>query len=209
MNPTNIAFLLQKATQKYQKLTFYWLKCCYLFLPSSFTNKLCFNSRVFSVLGHSTLWNSNVTSDHSCRKYWFPKGFLQILISSQISIFAWNTVFAITLVYPILCFPIWKVYTNISQVKMKFLINSSVQIILKLSILKGKVVFYSIKYNNGDLATPDLFHVLTQSIKFYTSHYHILKSTDVWKMRFINERVKMNGCSFPQVLRQNLGWFLF
>ena len=30
-----------------------------------------------------------------------------------------------------------------------------------------------------------------------------IKSIDVWKMRFIKQTVKMNGCSFQQVLRQN------
>ena len=35
------------------------------------------------------------------------------------------------------------------------------------------------------------------------------KSTDIWKMWFIKLTVKMNGCYFQQVLRQNLSWFLF
>ena len=50
--------------------------------------------------------------------------------------------------------------------------------------------------------------MFTQSIKFYTSHYHVLKSTDIWKMWFIKLIVKMNGSSFQQVLQQNLSWFL-
>ena len=27
--------------------------------------------------------------------------------------------------------------------------------------------------------------------------------------KLIKQTLKMNGCSFKQVLRQNLGWFLF
>ena len=44
---------------------------------------------------------------------------------------------------------------------------------------KGKTVFYSIRYMNGCLASSDLFHMFTQSMKFYTFHYHVLNSTDV------------------------------
>ena len=42
-----------------------------------------------------------------------------------------------------------------------------------LTILTGKncVLLNSVK--NGYLATPDLFHVFTQSMKFYTFHYHV------------------------------------
>ena len=29
------------------------------------------------------------------------------------------------------------------------------------------------------------FHMFLQSVKFYTFYYHVLKSTDVWKMWFI------------------------
>ena len=72
-----------------------------------------------------------------------------------------------------------------------------------------KTVFNSIESKNGCLATSDFFRMFTQSIKFYTFHYYVLKSTDVWKMRFIKYTGKMNGCSFRQVLPQNLGWFLF
>ena len=42
----------------------------------------------------------------------------------------------------------------------------------------GRIVFYSIHYKNGCLAAADLFHMFTQSIKFYAFHYHVLKSTD-------------------------------
>ena len=40
-------------------------------------------------------------------------------------------------------------------------------------------LFYSIWYNSGCLGVSDLFHVFSQSVKFYALHYHILKSTDV------------------------------
>ena len=39
-----------------------------------------------------------------------------------------------------------------------------------------------IQYKKSCLAVSDLFHMFTQSIKFYTFHYHVLKSTNVWKM---------------------------
>ena len=40
---------------------------------------------------------------------------------------------------------------------------------------QGKTVFYSIQYKNGRLAASDLFHMFTQSIKFYTFNYHVLR----------------------------------
>ena len=43
-------------------------------------------------------------------------------------------------------------------------------------------MFYSIQYQNGCLASSDLFQLFTQSIKFHTFHYHVLKNVDVWKM---------------------------
>ena len=46
---------------------------------------------------------------------------------------------------------------------------------------REKAVFYSIHYKNGCLTPSGLFHMFTQSINFYTFHYHILKSADVWK----------------------------
>ena len=39
-------------------------------------------------------------------------------------------------------------------------------------------LFHSIQYKNGCLHASDLFHMFTQSVKFYTFHY-ILKSTGV------------------------------
>ena len=58
LNHTNIALLLQEATQKYRKLTDYRTKCCYLSLLFSLLIATCasfafLNGRVFSVLGHS------------------------------------------------------------------------------------------------------------------------------------------------------------
>ena len=38
-------------------------------------------------------------------------------------------------------------------------------------------------------------------------HWHIWKSRDAWKMCFI-EWTENESCSFQQVLRQNLSWFL-
>ena len=55
-----------------------------------------------------------------------------------------------------------------------------------LTRLSGKkcVLLNSVK-TQFCLASSDLFHLFTQSIKFYTFHYHVLNSTDVWKMWFI------------------------
>ena len=68
-------------------------------------------------------------------------------------------------------------------------------------------LFYSIHYKNGCVAASDLFHMLTQSIKLYTFHYHIIKSTVVLK-KFLKQTVKPDHCSVQQVLLQNLSWFL-
>ena len=48
-------------------------------------------------------------------------------------------------------------------------------------------VFYSVQYKNGCLAASDVFHMFTQSIKLYTFHYHVLKSTDVCKRRSVKD----------------------
>ena len=50
---------------------------------------------------------------------------------------------------------------------------------LILTILTGKNCVFSIQYKNSCLAASDLFHMFTQSMKFFTFHDHILKSTDV------------------------------
>ena len=70
LNQTKTALLLQKATQKYWKLTDYWI--INRLLPFSLFTVTCayfsfLNSRVFSYLGHSTPRIIKVTSDHSCR----------------------------------------------------------------------------------------------------------------------------------------------
>ena len=38
-------------------------------------------------------------------------------------------------------------------------------------------MFYSFQYKNGCLTASDHFHMFTRSIKFYTFHYYVLKST--------------------------------
>ena len=53
-------------------------------------------------------------------------------------------------------------------------------------------MFHSVQYRNGCLAASDLFHMFTQSIKLYTSHYHVLKSTDAGKERL--SRIKEYRC---------------
>ena len=50
---------------------------------------------------------------------------------------------------------------------------------VKSDPLSLKTKFYSNQYKNGCLAASDLFHVFTQSIKFYTFYYHVLESTDI------------------------------
>ena len=72
----------------------------------------------------------------------------------------------------------------------------------------GEKLFYLVQYKNRRLAASDLFHMFTQSIKFYTFHYQVLKSPDVCKRWFKKQTVKMNGCSFQQVLRQNMSSLL-
>ena len=65
LNPTNIALLLQGATQKYWKLTNYWTKSCFLLLPSS-----------------TTQYSANFKFHKQWRLYsfifWFENGFLQV-----------------------------------------------------------------------------------------------------------------------------------
>ena len=59
-------------------------------------------------------------------------------------------------------------------------------------------LFYSIHYKNGRLAASDLFHMFTQTIKFYTFYYHVLKIT-VWKMWFIKKKsYRKNGTQDPE-----------
>ena len=38
-------------------------------------------------------------------------------------------------------------------------------------------MFCSSQYRNGCLAASEFFHMFTQSIKFHTFRYHVLKST--------------------------------
>ena len=68
--------------------------------------------------------------------------------------------------------------------------------IIPLMILTGKncVLFNSVQ--EWLLGCFWSFHMFTQSIKFYTFHYYVFKSTDVWKMWFIKQTLKMNGWYF-------------
>ena len=80
--------------------------------------------------------------------------------------------------------------------------------IWSLTILTGKNCVLFNQYNNDWLAASDLFDMFTQSIKFYyTIHYHVLSVQMFGKCDWLNGQ-KVNGCSFQQVLRQNVGWFL-
>ena len=52
--------------------------------------------------------------------------------------------------------------------------------------------------------------MFTQSVKFYTVHCPILKSTDVlFGKGDSSNKQEMNSCSFQQVLRENLRLFFF
>ena len=67
-----------------------------------------------------------------------------------------------------------------------------------LTILTGRTVFYSVQYKDGRLTASDLFDVFT----------HASRVQMFGKFDSSNKTVKMNSCSFQQVLRQNLSWFL-
>ena len=59
-------------------------------------------------------------------------------------------------------------------------------------------MFYSVKYKNDWLAASDLFDMFTQPVKFYYAfYYHLLRVQMFEKC----DSLKMNGCSFQQVLR--------
>ena len=67
---------------------------------------------------------------------------------------------------------------------------------------QGKTMFYSFQYKNGYLTAFVPFHIFTESVKFSTFHYHILKSRDIRKMWFTKQKLKTNGCLFQQVLQK-------
>ena len=72
-----------------------------------------------------------------------------------------------------------------------------------LTILTGKVAFYSIQYKNllkKKLGCFWTFSYVYPAINFYTFYCRILKNADVWKMWFIKQ-TEMNGC-FLQHLRK-------
>ena len=64
---------------------------------------------------------------------------------------------------------------------------------VKIFINDREKLSYSIQYKNGCLANSDLFHMFTQSIKFYTFYHHVLNSTDVWK-NVIHQISSKNVC---------------
>ena len=88
LNSSNIASLLQEATQKYRTLTVYWTKCCYLFLPLflfAAMLPLPFSMAVFSLLGHSLLQNllkfktsQVIICAVNTFVFWFKNGLLQV-----------------------------------------------------------------------------------------------------------------------------------
>ena len=43
---------------------------------------------------------------------------------------------------------------------------------------RERLMFHSIQYRNDWLAAYDLFHMFTQSIKFYTFHYQMFEKCD-------------------------------
>ena len=63
-------------------------------------------------------------------------------------------------------------------------------VVKRLTVLTEKscVLLNSIQYKNGCLAASDLFHMFIQSLKFYTFHYHILKSTDAYLIHQIDSK---------------------
>ena len=64
LSHTNIALLLQEATQKYHKLTNYWTKSCYLSLPFSLFTTVCASFVFLAGFQFFQIFNV-VTSDHS------------------------------------------------------------------------------------------------------------------------------------------------
>ena len=61
------------------------------------------------------------------------------------------------------------------HVFMSILYVSQYPVFLITRYSQGKTVFYSVQYKNGCLAASGLFHIFTQSIKFYIFHYHVLR----------------------------------
>ena len=81
----------------------------------------------------------------------------------------------------IICFPPFDIISF--EININFLMKLFPYMIIK-SGQKLKCLDNT-QYKNGCLAASDLFHMFTQSIKFHTFHYPVLKSTDVWKMWLI------------------------
>ena len=78
---------------------------------------------------------------------------------------------------------------------------------MRLTILTWKNLCFTEKIHwNTVLAASDVFHIFTQSIKFFKFHYR----TDVWKTSIVKMNVySKNEWLLPSVtLRQSLSWFL-
>ena len=79
LSHTNIALLLQEATQKYHKLTDYWRKSCYLSLPFSLFTMACASfaflaAQFFQYLKHQKWWFMKYIVSF----FWFENGFFQV-----------------------------------------------------------------------------------------------------------------------------------
>ena len=72
--------------------------------------------------------------------------------------------------WPLFVFKVFLVVVNGGPVP--HLLTTIIIIIIMIIIIIITII-------NRSFAASDLFHMLTQSIKFYIFHYHILKSTDV------------------------------
>ena len=93
------------------------------------------------------------------------------------------------------------VENNVTSLLMLISTNqmNAVLYVMALTILTVKnccaLLLCSIR--NGYLLLVTFFVCLHNYVLLsHTFHYHILKSTDVWKRLFIKQTVKMNGCSF-------------
>ena len=106
---------MQETTRKYQQLTDYWTKCCYLSLHFSLFTAACasfafLSGTVFSVFGHRYSAKLNATSDHSRGTWFFSK-----LSLAKYHFLHKKPVFTVTSIYFILCLLLLQhVFTNFS-----------------------------------------------------------------------------------------------
>ena len=70
----------------------------------------------------------------------------------------------------------WSRHGHIYSKYKKFLI---MLMLICINDTHKEKLFYSLQQKNGGLAASHLFHMFTQSVKFYAFHYYVLKSTDV------------------------------